>query len=315
MTDELLTTMVAMLAGSLGLAVFVLVRSLLDRRRIKMEERLLTRTDSTDSIMLVDLPEENHAYKGVSTRMDEVFEKLVHNSGLMLTPAQVLGIIGMAAVGLAAVLYLWRGELWLSMVGLVFGITLPLWVLRSMQGRQRIQMQQQLPDALFFLSRSLRAGLSFEQALQLVAEESAPPLCEELKRCSEQIKLGLNVPVALQNAARRIDLPDFHVFVSVVALHRSTGGNLALLLDRLANSTRDRNQYSGHFRSATALGRTSAIAIGAAVPLIFLGYAIFEPDYALRFFQSGSGMAMLAIAFTLEVIGLVWLYVLLKVQY
>jgi tight adherence protein B len=314
MSDDLLTTCLAFTIGCIGFAIFLLIRSAVDRRRRKMEERLLSRTESTDSIMVMQLPEDDRA-KGMTSRLDETFDRLVENTGLTLTSQQVLGMIGLLAVGLAALLYLWRGELWLTMVGVVFGVLAPLWVLRSMQGRIRAQMQQQLPDAIFFLSRSLRAGLSLEQALQLVAEESPVPLSDELKRCSEQIKLGLNVPVALQNAAKRINLPDFQAFVSVVALHRSTGGNLALLLDRLANSTRDRNQYMGYFRSATTLGRTSAVAIGAAVPLIFLGYAIFEPEYAMRFFQSSSGLAMLGIAFGLEIVGIVWLYFLMKVQY
>ena len=314
MSEDVLMTFLALVVGCFGFALFVLIRSLLDRQQRKLEERLMTRTESTDSIMMLNLPEDNQQQK-LSNRINDMFERLVENSGLTLTSSQAVGIIGLVAVGLAAVLYLWRGELWLSMLGLTLGAGGPLWVLKSMQGRVRSQMQQQLPDAIFFLSRSLRAGLSFEQALTLVAEESPVPLSDELKRSAEQIRLGLNVPVALQNAARRVRLPDFQVFVSVVALHRSTGGNLAMLLDRLANSTRDRIQYMGHFRSATTLGRTSAIAIGAAVPLIFLGYAVFEPEYAMRFFQSGSGLAMLGIAFGLEVVGMIWLYLLLKVQY
>ena len=141
------------------------------------------------------------------------------------------------------------------------------------------------------------------------------PLADQFQRCAEHLKLGLAAPTALQLTARRINLPDFHVFVALVTLHRTIGGNLTMLLDRLAGSVRDRNQFAGHFRSATAMGRITAIAIGTAVPLIFLGYALFDPDYATRFFESATGMTMLAIAFALEIVGTIWLYCLLRSDY
>ena len=75
------------------------------------------------------------------------------------------------------------------------------------------------------------------------------------------------------------------------------------------------NYDAGFFRSATALGRASAIAVGLAVPAIFVGYLLFEPDYAMRFFQSENGLIMIGGAAGLEVIGAVWLYYLLKVDY
>jgi tight adherence protein B len=176
-------------------------------------------------------------------------------------------------------------------------------------------MQEQMPDVFFSLARSMRAGLSLEQALTQVGNLHLKPLSDEIRRCAEQLSLGLSVPAALQLAAQRIQLPDFNVFASVVSLHRSIGGNLGLMLDRLATSTRDRNLYLGYFRSTTILGRITAIVIGLAVPLIFLYYALFQPDYIQRFFETGAGVTALIVAAVLEAIGVVWLYFLMKVDY
>jgi len=126
------------------------------------------------------------------------------------------------------------------------------------------------------------------------------------------VKLGLAVPTALQTAAQRVAVTDFSVFASIIALHRNTGGQLPVLLDRLATGVRDRVQYQGQFRAATSMGRVSAIALGAAVPLIFLWYVLFQPETVQTFLETPGGIGMLTTAFVLEVIGALWLYRLLK---
>jgi tight adherence protein B len=315
--DALLTALVAAGVACLALGLFLAGRALRERRRRPLERRLSptdsVETLSAESILLKDAGP--RPPDSLLTKVDRSFGQMIERTGLGVSVEQALGLIGLAGVLLAGGLYLWRGELWLTFLGLLAGVGVPLVAFIYLQSRWRRQLQAQLPDAFFFLARSLRAGLSLEQALTLLGNEGLPPLAAELKRAAEQVRLGLTVPAALQIAARRIGLPDFNVFVSLVALHRTTGGNLTLLMDRLAAGVRDRNQYAGHFRSATALGRITAITIGVAVPLIFVGYCLFEPSYAQRFLESATGVSLLVTAFGLELIGAVWLYFLLKVDY
>ena len=145
-----------------------------------------------------------------------------------------------------------------------------------------------------------------------MASESPKPLSDELRRVSEQVKLGLTVPTALQTAAQRVSVLDFSVFAAIISIHRTTGGQLPMLLDRLAAGIRERVLYQGQFRAATAMGRISAIALGAAVPLIFIWYVLFQPETVQIFINTPGGLAMLATAFTLEAIGIIWLFRLLR---
>jgi tight adherence protein B len=184
-----------------------------------------------------------------------------------------------------------------------------------LQARQRRLLQNQLPDTFYLLARSLRAGLSLEQAIKLAGEEGPRPLAEEFRRASAQIQLGLSVPAALQLAAKRLQLFDFNALVATVSMYQSTGGNLALLLDRLAAATRDRNQFRNHFLAATALGRVTAIALALGAPLLALAYALWQPTFALPFFQSSAGLITLVIALGLELLGAFWLYRLLRFDY
>lgn len=293
---------------------FLLVRLAWDARQRKREQEARNREEQSPSELTLTLPTPE-AEKSWARRFDERMQRLADAADVGLTGPQWMGLTLLGGAGLASGLYLWREELPFAVGGFFVGVGLPLFVLALVRHRLRRQMQQQLPDAYFFLARSLRAGLSFEQAMRLAASECPQPLARELHRISEQLKLGLAPAAAVRGAAERMGLPDFDIFVSALGLHSTTGGNLAMLLDKLAASTRDRNQYQGYFRSATALGRASAIAIGAAVPVLFLGYLFFEPTYAYRFFESATGLALLGTAFGLEVVGALWLWWLLRVDY
>src|SRR5262249_9332749 len=131
----------------------------------------------------------------------------------------------------------------------------------------------------------------------------------------QQLELGLSLGQVLQNAARRIGLVDFNVFASVLSLSRSIGGNLPVILDRLASATRDRNQFEGQYRAATVLGRYSAVFIAGLAAFILFYLFFFQPEWAARFFASGVGIFLFCLALALELGGLLLLYWLLKYEY
>jgi tight adherence protein B len=248
-------------------------------------------------------------------RLDQGFERMVEYSGTGLDAQQVLGIISLAGVVLGGAFFLWRSQLWLGLLGFLIGAGVPLTIFWLLRVRRRRQLQELLPDAFYLLARSLRAGMSLEQALFLAADQGVKPLADEFRRCVSQVKLGLALPVALQLTADRIQLLDFNAFVSAVAFHRVSGGNLALILDRLAAGTRDRNQFRGHLASATAQGRITAVFLGLFGPVVLLVYALAQPTHVQAFFHSPTGWLAVALALVLEVIGTIWLYRLLRIEY
>jgi tight adherence protein B len=247
-------------------------------------------------------------------KMDRAFEQMVDRSGSKLTSAHLLAWICFSGVAAAGGLVLWRPELWVAAFGLAFGMAVPLLAFLVMQRRWRRKMQDQLPDALFLISRSIRAGLSLEQAMALVGTHGTQPLAAQFQDAAERCKLGLSVPAAIQGMAERVELEDMDGLVSVVTLHRTVGGNLAELLDRLATSARDRNQFQGFFRAATALGRLTAICLAAIAPVLFIGYLVWQPEYMTRFAATSAGMLALGIALMLELIGVMWLWAMMKFE-
>jgi len=306
-----------LLAGTVALVLlvlFVVGRGVIERHRAFWRRRLRGEEGADNSSIFTDAAS-HRPPTTLNERLDQNFQQLVRHTGLGWTTGQALGLMAVLGIALGSGLLLWRGELSLAVLGLVVGVLGPLFLFLALQVRWRQRLQALLPDTFFLVARSLRAGLSLEQALETVAENGNAPVAVAFRRGVEQIKLGLTVPAALQGMARQLRLADFDIFVTVVTLHRTMGGNLTVLLDRVAATTRDRNQFRGYFQAATALGRITALFVGSAAPVLFIGYALWQPDFVARFFASPGGLRALGFALILEIIGAFWLYWLLRVDY
>jgi tight adherence protein B len=295
------------------LALFLAARAVVEWRRDRWKRRLWGPEEGEEALgLLIQQTKPATTFLG---RMDEGFNLMIQRCGPGWSPAQALGTMLLAGLLLGGIPLVWNLDFIAAAIGFFLGMALCLAYFLFLQARWRLHVQDQLPDAFFLIARSLRAGLSLEQALTTVARHGTQPLAGEFKKVVEQIELGLAIPVALQNMARRFELPDFNVFVTAVALHRTMGGNLALLLERVATGTRDRNLFRGYFRAATALGRITAVCIALAAPILFAGYAFLQPEFVARFTETAAGFRALGAASLLEVVGCVWLFLLLRIDY
>ena len=295
-----------------ALAVILSVRAAGDRRK-ETDRRLLGGPES--GVGLMPLAPVTPPPKGARSRFDIWFETAVRRSGLDASPTGVVAVMILAATAFAAGLYFWKGQLGLAGLGVVVGLGVPLAVVAIQSRRYRWRLQEQIPDAYRMLAGSVRAGQTLEQAIEFYAERGPKPLADEFAHAAGLMRLGMSPSAALQSTAARVRLLDFDLLVSTVGLYTQTGGNLVLLLERLADSVRDRNQFRGQFFAATAQSRIVAIAIGAAAPIMLLVYVLAEPEHVQTFFRNPMGWTVLAGCFVMEVIGVVWLWQILRIDY
>jgi len=180
---------------------------------------------------------------------------------------------------------------------------LPVWYVRR-EARQRVRhFEEQFPDCLEFMSRSMRAGHAFSVALEMVYREFSEPLAGEFRRTFEEQNFGQPLDVVLKKLAQRIPSMDVQFFVSAVLLQKRTGGNLAELLDKLAYIIRERFKLRARVRSISAQGLMSGrilTAIPAAVGALMF---MVNPQYARFFFVDPMGHELLAGALLLQVFG------------
>lgn len=238
-------------------------------------------------------------------RLMERLQALVEQAGLKWNVARL--VHGCLAAFLLGYWLLWtvvppeiRPVVVFPAIG--FGFLPILYVLRQRSSRLK-QFEEQFPESLEFVARSMRAGHAFSVSLEMLHREFREPLAGEFRRTFEEHNLGLPLDLALQKLAQRVPSLDVHFFVSAVLLQKRTGGNLAEILDKLAYVIRERFKLRGRIRAISAHGRMTGMAltsipIGVAVLLFYV-----NPDYVRFFFTDSTGQIMMGAAVLLQLIG------------
>jgi tight adherence protein B len=187
-------------------------------------------------------------------------------------------------------------------VGMALGLV-PWWYVRGKARRRVASFEEQFPDCLEFVSRSMRAGHAFSVAIEMAHREFSDPLACELRRAFEEQNLGQPLEIVLRKLSERVPSMDVQFFVSAVLLQKRTGGNLAELLDKLAQLIRDRFKLRARIRAVSAQGLMSGrilSAIPAGVALMMFGV---NPQYARFFVNDPVGHQLLAAALGMQLLG------------
>jgi len=217
--------------------------------------------------------------------------------GRFLSIAFATGFFGLS-IG-----YLLTGSEMLAVPVGLLGLYIPFFFLNSKRSKRQRAMAQQLPEALDFLSRILKAGHSFSTGLQMMGEELPVPLCEEFRRCYDQHSLGQPLEDALKEMSQRIDSTDFAFFVTALLIQRQTGGDLSEVLRNISGMIRGRVRLAQQVKSKTAEGRFTGYILVAFPAVMFCLCWMQNPDYCGKLLH-GTGLYFLGVAFTLQMLGL-----------
>jgi tight adherence protein B len=165
------------------------------------------------------------------------------------------------------------------------------------------KFEGQFPDCLEFISRSMRAGHAFSVALEMAHREFSDPLASELRRAFEEQNLGQPLDIVLRKLGQRIPSIDVQFFISAVLLQKRTGGNLAELLDKLAQLIRERFKLRARIRAVSAQGLMSGRILSAIPAGVGLMMFVVNPQYARFFVVDPVGHQLLAAGLGLQVVG------------
>ena len=219
--------------------------------------------------------------------------------GFYILLALLLGTIGFLFGNL-----LNRGAILNIVLPLLFG-SLPIIYLINLKNKRIAKFKKQLPDALDLIARALKAGHAFTGGLNLAADEIEDPLGSEFSETLDEINFGVNISDALKNLAGRIDCEELRFFVVGVILQRETGGNLAELMETLANLIRGRFKFDGKVKTLAAEGKLSAIIL-IALPFCIAGWLLFSnPGYLVPLYTEHVGNLMLVFSAIMMVIGII----------
>lgn len=187
--------------------------------------------------------------------------------------------------------------------GVPVGFQLPRFLVKRMWNKRIGTFDDQLIDALTFMSNGLRSGLSLVQSMEMVVDELANPISEEFRLVLSQQRVGVPFEEALLNLEQRVGSEDVQIMVTSINILRQSGGNLSETFETIAHTIRERKKVEGKIRSLTAQG------VGQAVIIVVMPFALafilwtFDHQLIERLWQTWLGWLFIAIMLTLQTIG------------
>jgi tight adherence protein B len=248
--------------------------------------------------------------KGLPERLAGTeFVQRLHRKLMAVWPrvsvVRFFAIVGISALGLFGAVLLVTASAVPAATSAAFGLYLPFFLLDRKRGRQQRQIADQLPEALDFLARVLRAGHSLTTGLQMISDEMPQPLAGEFRRAYDQHSLGQSLDDVLKDMATRVESTDFAFFVTAVLIQRQTGGDLSEVLTNISGMIRGRIRLQQHVKAKTAEGRFTGYILVAFPAVMFVLAYLANPDYAGVLVNTSTGKWLLGIAATLQVLGLI----------
>jgi tight adherence protein B len=240
--------------------------------------------------------------------------RLLQQAGLEWTAqTYVLLTLGSALAFGTAVLLIWNVPLF-ALFGAAGGALLPDLFVRYRKRKRLRRFEEQFPDSVDLLGRAIRAGHPLSSGIRMVAEEAPEPNAGTFRQVFEEQRFGLPFEDALLGMADRIDLVDVRIFVTAVLVQRDVGGNLAEILDKIAQTVRARFTIRRQLRVYTAQGRLSGYVL-AALPIV-MAVAIYflDAEYALTLYNESIGRIMVAGAITMQILGYLWIRRIVNIE-
>ena len=310
MDGHLLPMLVAAAVVALCMGVWQVAVVLMASERKKLAERLSNDRDRFDpvaaSARAIRIQVESGGLPSLLSRWSffaELNRQLAQTlPGMSLVKFLAISC-GLASLG-GLMLLLLSGSIIPAAVASAGGGYLPFFLLNTKRSRRAKALNDQIPEALDFLSRALKAGHTLSTGLQMMADELPQPLATEFRQCYDQHSLGQSLEDALKDTAARVDQTDFSFFVTAVLIQRQTGGDLSEVLKNISGMIRQRVRLHQQVKAKTAEGRFTGYIMVAFPVVMFFIASTLSPEYGQVLLHTPAGLKMLAVAFGLQMAGL-----------
>jgi tight adherence protein B len=226
----------------------------------------------------------------------ERFKNDVAIARIERAPVELVVFTVLAASAVAALLGLLLGTVAIAILVLLLSpLTLRSFV-RHRLGKQRELFADQLPAHLQEVASAMRAGHSLVSGISSMARDAPEPSRLEWRQVTADEQLGVPLDEAMRPVAVRMNSDDVNQVALVAALHQRTGGNMAEVLERVADSVRERAELRRELHALTAQARLSRYIVTALPPLVAGAVALLAPSYIRPLFHTTTGVVFVFIA-------------------
>jgi len=249
---------------------------------------------------------EDSPLKTILSLFDEKrLTSFINAAGMKMTPGTYIAMcLGAGVVGAILCLLLFRS---LSaapfLLGLLLGMAAPFIVTKHRIAKRKEKMIEQLPDAMDYFARALRAGNPFVGAIKSGSEETPAPLAEELAVTFDEMNFGIDFDEAMRNFANRVNTEEIRLFVTAVLVQKNTGGNLAELMNRISGLLRERARTRGEIRIQAADMQSSAKVLIGLPFAIAMFLQVANPGYLGILLDSELGRTLIMVQLGMIAVG------------
>jgi tight adherence protein B len=242
-------------------------------------------------------------------------EEMMWQAGMYMRVGDILLIIVLAFGSGLFGGNLFFHDMWFALVsGVVIG-ALPLFYIQFRKKRRMKAFGAQLPFALDLIKSSLEAGHSLQRALQVLVSEFADPLGSEFRTVLEQNRIGLPLPRALEDMLKRVPEDDLRLLVVAVRVQTEVGSSLAQIVGRLSEIVRIRQRLRMQIRALTAQSRLGGMVVGCLPIVVLFIFSLIQPGYTDQLFHDPTGQKILKFAIGSDLLALITIRRLLRVNY
>lgn len=270
------------------------------RMRGMLEKAKAGKKNSKTGSKVLELAGRLFTARKITLKVDTELAK----ADIPLKGEEFLGLVLILSLGGGLFFSIITGNLAVGLIAAMLGAYLPHFGLRAAKSKRLAKFNGQIGDALVIMANSLRSGFSFLQAMDMVRKEIPNPIAKEFGAALQEMNWGTHTEEALNNMVSRVNSEDLELVVTAVLIQRQVGGNLAEVLDNIANTIKERIRIKGEIKTLTAQGRISGLIIGL-LPIVLTAVIFFlNPDYIKLLFTSKVGLIMVSYAILSQILGL-----------
>ena len=246
-------------------------------RRLEMLEKGARREEVLDKLR----KEMQQHMNAKSIPLYSLLSERAQKAAIAFTPQQLLMI--MAGLAVLAFLGLTIGTDTSvpvrAMMSVGMGVGAVFFWVSHKAGKRMAMIEEQLPDAVELMVRSLRVGHPFSNAISIVSKEIQDPLASEFGVIADEAAYGRDLGEALKDMAERLDMQDLRFLAVAVTIQQQSGGNLAEILAGLAKVIRARFRLFRRVKAITAEAKWSGKFLSGFPILALIGIQLIKPDY------------------------------------
>lgn len=240
---------------------------------------------------------------------------LIKQADLPITYEELVVIKVMAASSLGLLTAALTKNPFIVILVVVFIWISPIFIINSRKRKKIMAFDAQLNEGLIMIANALKAGYSFMQALAVAAEETQDPFSKEFKGLLKELSLGIPIEDGLNNLLERVPSDDLKLIMNAILIQKDVGGNLAEILENIAETIRERQRIKNEVKTLTAQGKMSATIILVMPFFIAIIIYLFDNDYIMTLFNTLIGRFLLVFALIGQFFGWLSIKKIIKIEY